>query len=1230
MRSRLLAVAPLAFVWACSDSDVMSLGGADSGVHPDSSTITDTGTSSTTPDAGPMPTDAGVSNDGSVSAGMVELNTDTIDFGPVIVNTTDTRTLSVTNPSNDTVRVTIGAPSGRDGDKFTRAVAGSAGVDAFDIPPGGTVNVDVSVTPTDFSDLIATMALDSCFGSCPVAITLLATGADTGIACPAMYDVGFANPGGCVTTSVPCENRGNISESVTFVGLDPGSDPSFTLVEPALPFDFVPGTTAEFEVTFCPSDLRPYDAELIVATFMPVDREHTIQLRGVGGGPNVVCTPSRLDFGAVGVGAPVRRDVQCMNDGSDVGTVAAAFRNGAGLSLPPMIADIPPGDTVSFAVQVDATAAAVIMDDLILTTNDPDSPTIELPITAEVIDVAPCTAELAPTSRDFGLVSVGDTASETFTISNTGMETCLIADARLAMGSDAAFAIATPIAGSSIAGGAVLTFDVTFGPTRQSAALGTVAVSFSNPGTAELLADVSGAGGTSDLRFDPASIDFGAVRVGCAEPAVREVRVTNLSPDDVTVTGIQLVSAAGNVFGLRGLPSLPATIDGFGSGTFELTFEPTTAGAFTAEVRIAVDGQPVLSVLSVSGSGANSAERTDTFDFSTRETDLLFVVDDSCSMGPAQEALSSSIVALAQTLDGRGVDFHFGVVTTDMNNPARSGRLIGMPTVLDATTQDLADELRERVAPGIMGNGNEQGSLAARRAVTSPLATGQNAGFLRDTADLAVVFISDEADGSPSNPSVTGILSQLRDAAGQGALSVSAITGEPNDSCEGPYGDADAGPRYYELVQRGGGVWRSFCEDMGIGLRAIVDGLFGAPRFGLSSEPIGGSIVVTVNGAAVSAIDANGAVVWRYDPSRQSVSFTDGNAPANGANIEITYDMYCASASCGDGTPDPGEACDDGNMDNTDACVDGCRNAACGDGFEHVGMEACDDGNSDNGDECLNSCEEASCGDGFIERGEEDCDDGNTMDGDTCPANCIIPEPPGYDVSGIQMHNYEELANPTMLTPSTGGMPNIDDGIAAVSVPFAFDFWGVRTSTIWVSVNGVISTVGFGMSQTAQNRTFPDQRNPDGLMAPWWDDLIIIEGGQQCQNAMSCGPDATCDNGTCNIDSSLSYKVVGNTPDRKLIVLWKNVRHFRHTDEAHRRWSMQVVLEEGSSNIHFAYGSSYRDGGGAVYGASAGIENQDGSEGEEALSCTPGCDARPRPFPNGFPTQSLISITPTN
>ncbi|PJB35625.1 MAG: hypothetical protein CO108_25105 [Deltaproteobacteria bacterium CG_4_9_14_3_um_filter_63_12] len=114
-----------------------------------------------------------------------------------------------------------------------------------------------------------------------------------------------------------------------------------------------------------------------------------------------------------------------------------------------------------------------------------------------------------------------------------------------------------------------------------------------------------------------------------------------------------------------------------------------------------------------------------------------------------------------------------------------------------------------------------------------------------------------------------------------------------------------------------------------------------------------------------------------------------------GENV-INCPADCALAgSCGDGTPNPGEACDDGNFTPGDGCENDCTisstTAVCGNGTRE-GTEQCDDGNTVAGDgcesNCMNTTTTAVCGNGTRE-GTEQCDDGNTVAGDGCENNCM-------------------------------------------------------------------------------------------------------------------------------------------------------------------------------------------------------------------------------------------------
>jgi hypothetical protein len=183
-------------------------------------------------------------------------------------------------------------------------------------------------------------------------------------------------------------------------------------------------------------------------------------------------------------------------------------------------------------------------------------------------------------------------------------------------------------------------------------------------------------------------------------------------------------------------------------------------------------------------------------------TDILFVVDDSASMEQEQRNLRDSLGAFADALASSPVrnDFQVGVTTTAVEGfggetdvlypavgpyaglgyrvPYPAGRLVAVdsgalaspalegklqydpapadafvgPRILASGSSAFLDGFKTNVLVGTLGSNKEQPLRAARAALEGRIADGTNAGFLRDGARLALVFLTDEDDCSESLP----------------------------------------------------------------------------------------------------------------------------------------------------------------------------------------------------------------------------------------------------------------------------------------------------------------------------------------------------------------------------------------------------------------------------------------------------------------------------------------------
>lgn len=164
------------------------------------------------------------------------------------------------------------------------------------------------------------------------------------------------------------------------------------------------------------------------------------------------------------------------------------------------------------------------------------------------------------------------------------------------------------------------------------------------------------------------------------------------------------------------------------------------------------------------------------------ELDVLFVVDNSPSMFDKQHSLAANfprMIDVLSTLDEGVPDLHIGVVTSDLGTsgsrtpPAPDigvgaggchgtgdgGNLVqttGMTAryLADGNyTGALRDAFSNLALVGDNGCGFEQHLGAMRRALD---ANATNAGFLRDSANLAVVILADEDDCSVADSAFFG------------------------------------------------------------------------------------------------------------------------------------------------------------------------------------------------------------------------------------------------------------------------------------------------------------------------------------------------------------------------------------------------------------------------------------------------------------------------------------------
>ena len=231
---------------------------------------------------------------------------------------------------------------------------------------------------------------------------------------------------------------------------------------------------------------------------------------------------------------------------------------------------------------------------------------------------------------------------------------------------------------------------------------------------------------------------------------------------------------------------------------------------------------------------------------------------------------------------------------------------------LTPETEDPAEQFAELVSVGAGGVGIEMGLEAARTALSPELVDGPNAGFLRDDANLSLIFVSDENDYSPAP--VDDYLRFFNDLKGQeayrypGIVTISAVAGieepeyEGQPSCESDGGFATFGLRYVDLASRTQGATESICDDdfgpIAAELGLLASGL--EIEFVLSDSANEETLVVKLyeDQSDESYIrDLVKDEEWTYVPQNNAIRFEPSQVPPSQTVIVAEYEVLGAGAS---------------------------------------------------------------------------------------------------------------------------------------------------------------------------------------------------------------------------------------------------------------------------------------------------------------------------------------------
>lgn len=381
-----------------------------------------------------------------------------VDFGRVLVGTTATASVSLTNRSDRPIEVIRGT--------LTPATSLEYGatLERIRLDPGASTTMVLTYAPTDLGpDEGAVSVLDSGPRAMDLSVRLRGQGVDADIVVEPNA-LGFSGLYVGQTQTLPffVRNIGDQPHTITglaFASSQAAQAGDLRLAPATVPTQVLPGAAIQVDVTWTPQTAgMVFDEVRVDATGLK--QTAVVTISGVAEPapvPRIEVSPPSLGFGQVEVGMSTTQNLQIANVGTATLTLAGAISiqpAGSPYSLqnaPAAGANFAPTDNATFQVVFSPAAAGVVpAAEVVVGSNDPTAPTVRVPITGEGVVTAVPSIFVDPNPLGFGQVPRGVRASRTVLVRNDGSGPLTLNLVRLTNNAGARFSVPTPPAPGTV------------------------------------------------------------------------------------------------------------------------------------------------------------------------------------------------------------------------------------------------------------------------------------------------------------------------------------------------------------------------------------------------------------------------------------------------------------------------------------------------------------------------------------------------------------------------------------------------------------------------------------------------------------------------------------------------------------------------------------------------------------------------------------------------------------
>jgi hypothetical protein len=406
------------------------------------------------------------------NASQLSLSTTSLSYGNVLVNGTSTRAVMLSNSGSSDLTISQVAVSGSGFSASGVAVPAT-------VPPGQSIALQVTYAPAVAGTSTGSVAIASDALTTTPTVSLSGTGMNATYSMsltPSSVSFGNLNVGSSSTQTVQLANTGNSSVTVSQVA---ASGAGVSVSGLTTPVTIAPSQSVPLTVKFLPTASGAVAGSITVTNSEGINAVAAVTGTAVQAGISV--TPASASFGSVVTGNTNSQTIQLKNSGSASLTVSQVTVTGSGFSVSG--ASVPltlaPGAASTFNVQYAPTSAGAATGSVTVVSNAPNSPSaVSLSGTGVA---ATYTLSVNPGSLSFGSVTDGLSATQSFSVTNTGNSSVSISGVS-ATGSG--FSIASGGGATTLSPNQSTSVSVQFAPTVAGSASGTVSVASNATGSA--------------------------------------------------------------------------------------------------------------------------------------------------------------------------------------------------------------------------------------------------------------------------------------------------------------------------------------------------------------------------------------------------------------------------------------------------------------------------------------------------------------------------------------------------------------------------------------------------------------------------------------------------------------------------------------------------------------------------------------------------------------------------